>query len=371
MWNQRIIAMVSLATVGCTPANHDPTGVASASAQAQAPAAASAAASAAPVTAPAAAPFASRSIALPGGSADGVGMDFLLFDPTSASVWVPAGNTGSVDAIEATTGKVTRIEGFATREMEGRDGNKRTVGPSSVTVGEGTIYVGNRGDSTICAIDPKARTKTSCGPKLDSMPDGIVYVSSTKEVWVTTPKDKSIRILDGKTLKQKEKLSFDGEPEGYAVDGKRGRFYTNLEDKDQTLAIDIVSHKTVSTWSANCGEQGPHGVRLAEGDGLLFIACSSKIETMDIAHDGRILSSLETGDGVDDIDYVAATRSVYAGAAKAAVLVIAHADDHGALTETARVPTQPGARNAAVDAAGNVYLSHAKGSEIIVVSPKK
>jgi DNA-binding beta-propeller fold protein YncE len=72
---------------------------------------------------------------------------------------------------------------------------------------------------------------------LDSRPDGVAYVAPTKEVWVTTPGDQSIRVLDASTLMQKAKLTFPGNPEGYAVDAKRGRFYTNLEDKDRTVAF--------------------------------------------------------------------------------------------------------------------------------------
>jgi len=52
-----------------------------------------------------------------------------------------------------------------------------------------------------------------------------------KEVWVTTPDDKSIHVLDGKTLEQKAKLDFEGNPEGFAVDAMHGRFYTNLETR--------------------------------------------------------------------------------------------------------------------------------------------
>src|SRR5262249_55046479 len=156
--------------------------------------------------------------------------------------------------IDAKTQKLSRIEGFATQEME-RRGKKRVVGPSSATLGPaGTVYVGNRGDFTVCAIDETKLVRNPCG-KLDAMPDGISYVSSTNEVWVTTPRDKSIRILDGKTLAQKARLPFDGEPEGFAPDAKRGRFYTNLEDKDLTLAIDLASHQTVATWKPACGEE--------------------------------------------------------------------------------------------------------------------
>jgi hypothetical protein len=51
---------------------------------------------------------------------------------------------------------------------------------------------------------------------------------------VTTPSEQGIRILDAATLAQKAKRTFPGNTEGYAVDAKRGRFYTNLEDKDRT-----------------------------------------------------------------------------------------------------------------------------------------
>ena len=73
-------------------------------------------------------------------------MDYLAYDRTRRRVWVPAGNTASVDVVDVTTERVTRIEGFSTAEME-RHGTKRIFGPSSAAVGVGAVYVGNRGDS--------------------------------------------------------------------------------------------------------------------------------------------------------------------------------------------------------------------------------
>ncbi len=314
--------------------------------------------------------YTAKTIALPGGTADGVFIDYLLYDPRTKAVWVPAGNTGSVDVIDTATGKLTRIDGFPTQEME-RRGRKRVVGPSSATLGgDGVVYVGNRGDFTVCAIDDVKLTKGTCG-KLDSMPDGLAYVARTKEVWVTTPRDNTIRVLDAATLAQKDKLTFEGNPEGFAVDATRNRFYTNLEDKDVTLAIDLASHKTVATWKPGCGEDGPHGIRLAEPEGLLFVACSTKAETMDVGHDGAIVGSIDTGDGVDDLDYSAAKHQLYVAAGRVATVTIASIDAKGALAAVAVVPTGDGARNGVADGDGDVYVSHAKASEIIVVSPPK
>jgi DNA-binding beta-propeller fold protein YncE len=319
-----------------------------------------------PSPSPSPQPAAPSAVALPGGDADGVGMDYLLFDPRTNAVWVPAGNSGSVDVIAAADHKLTRIDGFATQTME-RRGHKRTVGPSSATLGPpGTVYIGNRGDFSVCAIDEKTLARGACG-KLDAMPDGIAYVAKTAEVWVTSPRDKTIRILDATTLAQKAKLEFEGEPEGFAPDNTRGRFYTNLEDKDVTLAIDLASHATVATWKPACGEDGPHGLRLAEPEGVLVVACSAKIETLDVGHDGAILGSLDTGDGVDDLDYADATHTVYVGAAKAAKLTVARLDGKGALASVAVVDTKDGARNGVVAADGTVYLAHSKGAQVLVV----
>jgi len=331
---------------------------------------ASPAAPAEPAGATAGATYTVQPLPLPGASDDGILMDYLVFDPGTGFVWVPAGNTGAVDVVDTASGKVTQVSGFPTKEVEVR-GRKRSIGPSSATVGDGVVYVGNRGDSSVCAVDARSLTRGTCG-QLDSMPDGLAYVAPTKELWVTTPRDKSVRILDGATLAQKAKLSFDGQPEGFAVDPVRGRFYTNLEDKDRTLAIDLKTRQTVATWNPKCGEDGPHGLRLDEKSGFLFVACDARTEALDAGHDGAVLSSVETGQGVDDLDYAPASRLLYVGAAKAGKLTVARVDGRGKITLVAQVPTREGARNGVVTKDGRVYLGHAsapKSSELLVVSP--
>ena len=312
-----------------------------------------------------------RTLPLPDNNAGNVSMDYIAYDSHTNSVWVPGGNTGAVDVVDAATGKVRQISDMPTREVEGRNGAKRVLGPTAVSIGEGVVYIGNRGDSTVCAFDSTSLARIACG-HLDSTPDGVAYVAPTKEVWVTTPRDKSIRVLDSKTLDQKAKLTFDGNPEGYAVDAKRGRFYTNMEDKDQTLAIDLKTQKTIATWNPACGKDGPHGLGLDAAAGHLFVACSTLAEVMDVGHDGAVLSKVDTGDGVDDICYVPATHLLYVGAARDAKLTVARADAKGQLTVVAQVPTQAGARNAAVAKNGTVFLAHnrqAKLSALVVASP--
>jgi DNA-binding beta-propeller fold protein YncE len=318
-----------------------------------------------------AAPSSTQSIALPGAPPEGVYMDYIAYDRTNHRVWVPAGNTARVDVIDVTNGQVAQVEGFPTQEME-RRGKKRTVGPSSATVGDGVVYVGNRGDFTVCAVDAASLQKGACA-KLETMPDGLAWVGSAKEVWVTTPRDKSIVVLDASqpgALSVKTKITFEGEPEGYAVDDARGIFFTNLEDKDRTLAIDVKSHTVTSTWMPNCGEDGPKGLALDHALDFLFVACADKVKVLDAGHAGKELSMVATGDGVDNIDYLEAKHELYAGAARAAKLTIAVIDAQGKLAPKAVVSTLEGARNAVVTDDGAAYLTDSKGGKILVVKTK-
>ena len=298
----------------------------------------------------------------------GLGMDYIAYDRATGMVWAPVSNTGTLYIVDTKTEDVKPIEGLATKEVEFR-GNKRTIGPSAAFAGNKVVYIGNRGDQSVCAYDPISFAKGACGT-LDSTPDGVMYVSQTHEVWVTTPRDKSIRILDAKTLAQKAKLTFEGNPEGFTVDAKRNRFYTNLEDKDLTLGIDLKSHKTVSTWKPNCGPEGPHGIHADAARGQVLVVCDAKLEVFN--REGKIESSVDTGDGVDDFAYDESTHTAYVGAAKDAKLTVATADSRGKLKVVAQVPTEKGARNPVVTQNGTVYLAHsgnANLSDLFVVVP--
>jgi len=313
-----------------------------------------------------------RTLPLPDNGSGDVSMDYIAYDAATNSLWVPAGNTGAVDVVDVATGKVRQIPNLPTAEVQARGGT-RVLGPSGVSVGEGVVYIGNRGGSDVCAYNARSLARVAC-EHLDSRPDGVAYVAPTKEVWVTTPGEQGIRILDATTLMQKAKLTFPGNPEGYAVDAKRGRFYTNLEDKDRTLAVDLKTHDTVATWNPACGGGGPHGLGLDTAAGHLFIACDAAAKVMNVGGDGAVLSKIETGDGVDDIHYVPATHLLYVGAARAAKLTIARADNTGKLTIVTQVATQNGARNGVVTKDGTVYVAHGGGVKLpalVVVSPAK
>lgn len=302
-----------------------------------------------------------QSIRLPGAAP--VMLDYLAYDRAHRRVWVPAGNTGRVDVIEVSSGAISQIGGLATREVE-REGHKRVVGPSSATVGDGVVYVGNRGDSTVCAFSATSLAKGACA-QLASSPDGLQFVASAQEVWVTTPRDQSIVVLDAQTLVLKGKITLEGEPEGFAVDDARGLFLTNFEDKNRTVVIDVHTRQVVKTWLPACAD-GPRGLALDRAHHWLFVACTDKVKVLD--DDGRELSALDCGGGVDNLDYV--EGRLYIGAARAARLTVATVDAQGRLVRRFVAATAKGARNGVATEDGVVYLADGPAGKVLVVRTK-
>ena len=300
---------------------------------------------------------------LPGGPSP-ILMDYLAYDAATGRLWVPAGNTGKVDVVETSTGKVQTVEGFPTAQR-----GTRTVGPSSASVGAGVVYIGNRADSSICAVDAKSLRQRGC-TKLEASPDGIAYVASTKELWVTTPREKALIILDVTTSTPtvKAQLPVGGQPEGFAVDDRRGIFYTNLEDKDVTLAIDVRGRKIKSESQPKCGEAGPRGIAIDDGREQLFVACTDKVSVLS-TKTGALLAQAETGAGVDNPDYLLSRHLLYIASGKTATLSVFAVAANGSLEKVAAAETAPGCRVVAVDAKGTAFLPDSAGGRLMVVKP--
>jgi DNA-binding beta-propeller fold protein YncE len=306
-----------------------------------------------------------KPINLPGATGT-IALDYFAYDRTTGKVWVPASNTGSVDVIDDATDAVSEVTGFATGEIE-RRGRKITVGPTAASVGDGVIYIGNRGDATLCVIDAKSHALQECLPvSADKAvtPDGVVYVADAREVWLTLrPKAgdsaaaKSLEVFDvsdPRHLKQKTKIPLNGLAEGYAVDNQRGLFYTNIEEAGRTVAIDVRSHKVVAKW--NLGSSDLQGLALDNARRFLFVACGDHVVSLDAGHDGKITDSITTGAGLDNIDYSADAKLLYAAASQAATLTVANVDDYGKFHLKMTVPTVKGARGVIAGRDETAYL---------------
>jgi hypothetical protein len=100
---------------------------------------------------------------------------------------------------------------------------------------------------------------------------------------------------------------------------------------------------------------------------------------LDAGHAGAKLGTIDTGAGVDNIDWLEGKELLYVAAAKAAKLTVARVDDRGQGAVVATGASAQGARNAVADADGNAYVADPGGARILsfalgnsaLVSPAK
>ena len=293
-----------------------------------------------------------KRIALPGASG-AVALDYFAYNGATAELWVPASNTGSVDVIDEKTDVVSQIRGFKTGEIE-RRGRKIIVGPTAASIGDGVVYIGNRGERTLCVVEAKTRERGNCVPTPTGVTsDGVVYVAATKELWVTNrpaPSSsgdaaKAVEVFDASDplhLKWKAKIPLDGLAEGYAVDNGRGLFYTNIEDAGTTVVIDVRSQEIVAKWKV--GSTDLQGLALDPARRFLFVACADHVVALNAGRDGKMLDSIQTGAGLDNVDYSPERKLLYAAASEVARLTIAEVSDDGKFHLKATVPTVKGVR---------------------------
>jgi hypothetical protein len=326
--------------------------------------------------------FSVKPLPLPGSNGL-VMLDYLAYDSALGRLWVPAGNTGSVDVIDTSSDQIQSVEGFSVAQVTLR-GKLRPVGPSSVAIGEDMAYVGSRADSKICAIDRRTLKRGDCvafapasaGPA--AAPDGLIYIAATRELWATSgappigipAADRSIKILSTSQpnrLTVVAKIPLPGSAEGYAVDNLHGRFYTNLEESGETVSIDVRRRTVASRWRS-C--DGPSGVAVDSKRGFVFVACGDHVIVLDSLHDGRMLGSVSSGAGVDNIDYREEGGLLYAASADTARLTIARVDDQGKPNSLIQVPTTNGARSVVAGPRGSAYLIDPVGGRILKVQPE-
>jgi DNA-binding beta-propeller fold protein YncE len=317
---------------------------------------------------------------LPGANG-AVALDYFAYDRATGKLWVPASNIGSVDVIDEATDAVSQVSGFQTGEIE-RRGRKITVGPTAASIGDGVVYIGNRGNATLCVIDAQTHDRGECVPASSDhsvTPDGVVYVAKTKELWVTTrpvssatvDAAKALQVFDAsdpRHLKWKTKILLENLAEGYAVDNERGLFFTNVEETGSTVAIDVQKHKIAATYHP--GSSDLQGLALDDARQYLFVACGDHVVSIDLGHGGKVIDSITTGAGLDNIDYSPDAKLLYAAASQAATLTIAEVDDHGKFHLRATVPTVKGARCVVAGKGETAYLIDPAEGRILKLKPK-
>src|SRR5262249_1189310 len=152
--------------------------------------------------------------------------------------------------------------------------------------------------------------------------------------------------IDAQTGKVVGTVKLGGKPEFAQADGA-GHLFVNLEDKSSIAELDSRELKVLNTWSiAPC--DGPSGLALDVAHKRLFVVCDNKLMVVVDATNGKVISSVPIGQGVDANGFDPATGYAFASCGDGTITVAAE-DSPGKYTVVDTLKTQRGARTMSVD----------------------
>ncbi len=274
---------------------------------------------------------------------------------------IPVGGAGGWDyaSFDATTRKLYIAHGSAISAV---DVDAKTANPALLVTNGAHIALPFAGGKTLLVTNGKANNvtlndavtgATTATIATDSRPDGAIIDDATGYGFVMAAGGQVVDVVDLAKAAVVGKVAVAGKPEGAATDNN-GRVFTHLEDKKGLVIIDAKAMKIVSSFTmADC--DSPSGLAYIDGKNWILSACDNKIARVTDAATGKEIATFPIGDEPDFALYDSARKIGYIPAGEGKLTAISFAGNKPALIAT--VPTQAGARTAALDPkTGDVLL---------------
>jgi YVTN family beta-propeller protein len=191
--------------------------------------------------------------------------------------------------------------------------------------------------------------------KAGKKPDAIIYDPGTNRVIVSNGDSDDVTVIDATAGKVIGTIPVGGAPEYSAADGK-GTVWTNLEDKNAFVTIDLKSLKVTKT-TAIIGCEEPASMAFDSADRRLFIGCKNQVLVVVDADSGKVVQTLPIGVHVDATVYDATNKLIFVSTGDG-FLTVVHQDspDKYSLLENAK--TLRGAKTLALDSkTGKLFSS--------------
>jgi DNA-binding beta-propeller fold protein YncE len=268
------------------------------------------------------------------------GWDYLLADSANQRVFISRGTHTMV--VDAADGKVL-----------GDIPNTLGVHGIALAPEFNRGFTSNGRANTVTIFD--LRTLQTIGEvKVNAEnPDSIVYDPASKRVFTFNGRSGNSTAIDAKSGEVAGMVPLGGKPETAQADGA-GHIYVNIEDKGQIVAFDSEALKVLNTWSiAPCEE--PSGLAFDVEHKRLFAGCGNKIMAVVDSTNGKVVTTVPIGEGVDANGFDPGTGFAFASCGDG-TLTIVHEDSPDKYTVADMIQTQRGARTMTVDTkTHNVY----------------
>jgi YVTN family beta-propeller protein len=209
----------------------------------------------------------------------------------------------------------------------------------------GRGFVSNGREGTVTVFDLN-NLKVLNKIKVGENPDAILYDPASRRVFTFNGRSDDVTAIDAAKGEVVGTIKVDGKPEFAATD-ENGKIFVNIQDKSEIMALDPNTLEVKSRWPlAPC--QDPTGLAIDRQHRRLFSGCGNKLMAVVDADNGKVISTLPIGAGVDANAFDPETELAFASCGEG-VLTVVHEDAPDKFSVVETVPTKPGARTMALD----------------------
>ena len=187
-------------------------------------------------------------------------------------------------------------------------------------------------------------------------PDGILFEPFKQQIYVLSHRAPNATVINAADGTVAGTIDLGGAPEQAASDGQ-GRVYIDIEDKDNVAVVDANTLKVTAHYDLGGKGGGPAGLALDAKNHILFAACHNP-QTMVVlsADDGKIITSLPIGNGVDGAGFNPNTMEAFSSQRDGTLTVVKENSPDSFEVEQ-NVQTKPGAKTCTLDTKTNqIYL---------------
>ena len=209
----------------------------------------------------------------------------------------------------------------------------------------GKGFTSNGRDASVTIFELKT-LKTLGQLKVGQNPDAILYDPTSKRIFTFNGTSKDTTAIDAKSGTVVGTLALGGRPESGVSDG-RGKIFVNIEDKSAVVEFDSRKLTVDATWSLTPGEE-PTGIAMDRKHRRLFVGCANKLMAVMNADNGKLITTLPIGDGVDATAFDPESRLAFSSNGEGTLTVV-HEDAPDRFSVVENAATQRGARTMALD----------------------
>jgi hypothetical protein len=217
------------------------------------------------------------------------------------------------------------------------------------------VYVG-LGVGGLCNAFDGETYKLLKSVKLDTDVDNVRYDARGKRVYAAHL-EKSLTVLDGRTLEVVTDLRLPGFPEAFWLEKGRRRLYANVPSLNQVLVLDADKNEVIGRYQLRRAGAN-YSLALDEGSRRLFVGCRKEpmVVVLDL-DSGKEITGVPIPGDIDDLFYDAQRKRLYASCGEGFLAVIKQVNADRYET-AAKLPTGKLARTCFFDpATGRLFLA--------------